>query len=37
MENTKNDDRMNASDYRKFFVFATFSGIAIFIFYKAMF
>ena len=37
MEKTKDDGGMNASDYSKFFVFAMFSGIAIYLFYKAMF
>ena len=37
MENNKNDGTMNASDYIRFFVFATFSAIAIYVFYKVMF
>ena len=37
MEINKDDGSMNASDYSKFFVFATLSGIAIYVFYKVMF
>ena len=37
MENTKDDGSMSASDYNKFFVFVTFTGIAICVFYKVMF
>ena len=36
MENN-DDGSMNASDYIKFFVFATFSALAIYVFYKVMF
>jgi hypothetical protein len=37
MEINKDDGSMNAGDYIRFFVFATFSAIAIYVFYKAMF
>ena len=37
MEINKDDGSMNARDYAKFFVFATFSAIAIYVFYKVMF
>ena len=36
MENTKDEGRMNASDYAMFFVFVTVSGIAIYIFYRVL-
>ena len=37
MEKNKYDDSMSPSDYNMFFVFATFAGIAIYVFYKVMF
>ena len=37
MEINKDHGSMNASDYSKFFIFLTLSGIVIYVFYKVMF